>query len=242
MFPLHDDNPTRRAPVVTWVLVACSAVVWIWVQGAGFDAARLEASVCAFGAIPAEILGRPFTEPGPCRPGGLVLEALGTSMFLHGDWFHLVGNLWFLWIFGNNVEDVLGRPQFVVFYLVTGVAAALAHVAAEPSSVLPMVGASGAISGVMGAYLVLFPRARVKTLLFLLVFITVVELPAFAYLVYWFLLQLVAGGTGAGGGVAFWAHVGGFVAGMALVPLFRLLAPSRGVGIGGPPGAGGIAH
>ncbi len=221
MFPLHDDNPTRRAPVVTWALVIVTAATWVLVQGAGLSPGRLEASVCAYGAIPVEIVGSPGSAGGPCRLGGLGVEALVTSMFLHGGWFHLVGNLWFLWIFGNNVEDAMGRFRFVVFYLVTGIAAALAHVASQPDSLLPMVGASGAISGVMGAYLVLFPRARVKTLLFLLIFITVVELPAFVYLGYWFLLQLVSSGSGASAGVAFWAHIGGFAAGALLIPLFR---------------------
>lgn len=221
MFPLHDDNPTRRPPVVTWLLVAATAAAWVFVQGAGLAPGRLEASVCAFGAIPAEIVGTSGAGPGPCSLGGVTRGALVTSMFLHGGWFHLVGNLWFLWIFGNNVEDAMGRVRFVIFYLLTGVAAALAHVASDPASAVPMVGASGAISGVMGAYLVLFPRARVKTLLFLLVFITVVELPAFVYLGYWFLLQLVSSGSGATAGVAFWAHIGGFAAGALLIPLFR---------------------
>lgn len=221
MFPIHDDNPTRRAPVVTWALVVITGAVWVLVQGAGLAPAQFEASICSFGAIPAEVTGGGGLSAGPCAEGGLGAEAMLTSIFLHGGWLHLIGNLWFLWIFGNNVEDSMGRGGFVAFYLLTGLAAAGAHIASDPGSVVPMVGASGAISGVMGAYLVLFPRARVKTLLVLLVFVTVVDLPAFVYLGYWFLIQLVSSGTVASAGVAFWAHIGGFAAGVLLIPLFR---------------------
>jgi membrane associated rhomboid family serine protease len=146
-----------------------------------------------------------------------------TSMFLHGGWMHLLGNMWFLWLFGNNIEDSMTRPRFLIFYLLCGLAAALAQVFAEPSSPLPMVGASGAISGVMGAYLVLFPRVRVFTAIPLGFYITTMALPAWVMLVYWMVLQFVGGlgsMSGEGGGVAFWAHVGGFVAGVVLVKLF----------------------
>ena len=158
------------------------------------------------------------TDPGP-----QYLNVL-TSMFLHGGWLHLIGNMWFLWLFGNNVEDAMTRPRFLVFYLVCGLAAALAQVAASPASAIPMVGASGAISGVMGAYLVLFPRVRVFTLVPIVFLITTVALPAWLMLAYWMLLQFL-GGLGStispdSGGVAFWAHVGGFVAGVVLVKLF----------------------
>ncbi len=230
MFPLSDHNPTRRAPIVTWVIVGLCLAVWVGLQGAGLSPEQLDASVCVLGAIPAEIVGAPMTG-GPCEAGGLAAGAIVTSMFLHGGWFHLIGNLWFLWIFGNNVEDAMGRVRFALFYLLAGAVAALAHVWSEPTSLLPMVGASGAISGVMGAYLVLFPRARVRTLLVLVVFFTVVDLPAFVVLLYWFVIQLFAGALGADSGVAFWAHVGGFMAGVALVPLFRnrkALAPGMG--------------
>jgi membrane associated rhomboid family serine protease len=226
MFPLRDDNPTRRAPVVTYGLVALSGAVWLGVQGAGLDALRLEASICRFGAIPAEVLGQGRLDAGPCEAGGLTQGALVTSMFLHGGWFHLLGNLWFLWIFGNNVEDALGRWRFLGFYLVVGVLAAAAHVASDPGSPAPMVGASGAISGVMGAYLVLFPGARVKTLLFLLVYFTILDVPAWVYLLYWFGLQLAAGALAPGSGVAFWAHIGGFLVGaVALLPFRDRLRP-----------------
>ena len=225
MFPLRDDNPTELTPWVTLLLVGVCALVWIGIQGAGFDASALEGSVCRFGAIPAEITGGAGGGlQGPCSPGGLTWEALVTSMFLHGGWAHLIGNLWFLWIFGNNVEDSMGHGRFLLFYLLCGLAAAGAHVVADPSSGLPMVGASGAISGIMGAYLLLYPRARVKTLLVLVVLLTVVELPAWVYLGYWFFLQVGSSAlqpSGAGGGVAFMAHIGGFLAGLALVLPFR---------------------
>ena len=145
-------------------------------------------------------------------------------MFLHGSWMHLIGNMWFLWLFGNNIEDSMTRPRFVAFYLLCGIAAALAQVVIEPDSGVPMVGASGAISGVMGAYLVLYPRVRVFTLVPLGFFFTTIALPAWVMLIYWMVLQLVGGVTGifseASGGVAFWAHIGGFLAGVVLIKLF----------------------
>lgn len=222
MFPLRDDNPAELFPVITIGLILVTATVWILVQGAGLSEGALVGSVCTYGAIPAELTGADGWSRSPCTPGGLRWGALLTSMFLHGGWGHVVGNMWFLWIFGNNVEDSMGHLRFLLFYVVAGLVAAGAHALSEPASTLPMVGASGAISAIMGAYLVLYPRARVRTLLFLFVFITVVDLPAFVYLGYWFLLQLV--GTQApvaAGGVAFWAHVGGFAAGVLLVFLFR---------------------
>jgi membrane associated rhomboid family serine protease len=156
---------------------------------------------------------------------GRQVENLFTSMFLHGSWMHLIGNMWFLWLFGNNIEDSMTRPRFVAFYLLCGLAAALAQVVTDPSSRIPMVGASGAISGVMGAYLVLFPSVRVFTLVPLGFFITSIALPAWAMLVYWAFLQFAGGLTsvvgGQAGGVAFWAHIGGFLAGVVLVKLFE---------------------
>jgi membrane associated rhomboid family serine protease len=154
---------------------------------------------------------------------GRQVSHLVTSMFLHGSWMHLLGNMWFLWLFGNNVEDSMGPARFVVFYPLCGLAAALLQTVTNPASGVPMVGASGAISGVMGAYLVLYPRVRVFAMVPLGFFLTSVALPAWMMLVYWVLIQVVSGLTtiGAeGGGVAFWAHVGGFVAGVALIKLF----------------------
>ncbi|MEW6319525.1 MAG: rhomboid family intramembrane serine protease [Acidobacteriota bacterium] len=230
MFPYHDENETLRTPVVTIALVGLCSLTWLVVQGAGADAS-LARSVCNLGLIPGELTGlaRPGTgfpmgEVGVCLvdPGRQPINLL-TSMFLHGSWMHLIGNMWFLWLFGNNIEDSMTRPRFVAFYLLCGLAAAMAQVVVDPSSVVPMVGASGAISGVMGAYLVLYPRVRVYTLVPLGFVMTSMALPAWVMLIYWGLLQLVGGFAtlGAeGGGVAFWAHVGGFVAGVVLVKLF----------------------
>ena len=223
MFPLHDDNPTEIFPVITLLIIAVCVWVWWYVQGAGFSAQSLDGSICAFGAIPAEVTGATEGAAGPCRLGGLTWQALLTSMFLHGSWMHLVGNMWFLWIFGNNIEDSMGHLRFLVFYLLTGLVAALAHVLTDAGSVIPMVGASGAISAIMGAYLVLYPRASVHTLFFFLFFIRIVPLPAWVMLGYWILIQVVSSAAtpSGGGGVAYTAHIGGFVAGLALILLFR---------------------
>ncbi|MDX1503809.1 MAG: rhomboid family intramembrane serine protease [Thermoanaerobaculia bacterium] len=229
MFPLRDDNPTRRAPVVTGLLITLNLLAWLLLQRAGSGPDFVQ-SLCSFGAIPADVVGAlgrgdllRLGESVVCEAGGLGWTAILTSMFLHGGWMHLLGNMWFLWIFGNNIEDSMGAGRFVVFYLACGVAAALAHIVTDPASVVPMVGASGAISGVMGAYLVLYPRVRVDTLFILFVYVRVFSLPAWVVLVEWFAIQLFSGiGTlgGPGAGVAFWAHVGGFVAGLALIRLF----------------------
>jgi rhomboid family protein len=208
-----------------------NVLAWLLLQGAGAPR-PLAASICTLGLIPGELTGT--LPPGVRVPmgDGLVcvtdpgrqLAHLFTSMFLHGSWMHLLGNMWFLWLFGNNVEDAMGGLRFVVFYLLCGLAAALLQVATTPDARVPMVGASGAISGVMGAYLVLYPRVRVFALLPIGFMLTSIALPAWGMLVYWFLLQLVSGllasGGGPGGGVAFWAHVGGFVAGVVLIKLF----------------------
>jgi membrane associated rhomboid family serine protease len=231
MFPYKDDNPTLLTPIVTLGLIGANVLVWVVVQGLGAEP-RLSASVCELGLIAGEVLGRlPAGTPVPT--GGMIGCETGsptawltplTSMFLHGGWLHLIGNMWFLWVFGNNVEDSMGRARFLVFYLLTGLVAAAAQAATNPASAIPMVGASGAISGVMGAYIVLYPRVRVHMIVFLGFFITRIAVPAFFMLGYWFLLQ-VLGGLPAlareSGGIAFWAHSGGFAAGMLLVLLFR---------------------
>jgi len=229
MFPLYDDNPTEIFPLVTLLIMGVCIGVWVFLQGAGASYPTLEGSVCAFGAIPLEITsplagGAAALPGGPCLMGGLRWSTLVTSMFLHGSWMHLIGNLWFLWIFGNNVEDSMGHGRFLSFYLLCGLVAAGSHIATEPSSPVPMVGASGAISAIMGAYLVLYPRARVHSLFFIIIIIRVFQLPAWFFLLYWFSLQLATSAVqmpGGGGGVAFWAHIGGFVAGVALVKLFQ---------------------
>ena len=230
MFPYRDDNPMLATPVVTIVLIAANILMWVMVQGMGAEP-RLSASVCELGLIPGELFGRlpegfrlPIAPGAACELGGEpVWYTPLTSMFLHGGWLHLIGNMWFLWVFGNNVEDSMGRVRYLVFYLLCGIAAAAVQSLLDPSSPIPMVGASGAISGVMGAYLVLYPRVRVFTMVPLGFMFTTMALPAWAMLLYWGFLQFVGGlsSLGAeGGGVAFWAHVGGFVAGVVLVKLF----------------------
>jgi membrane associated rhomboid family serine protease len=230
MFPYRDENETQRLAIVTGSFITLNVFAWLFVQGAGSSTA-LARSVCELGLIAGELTGSlppgtqfPMGEGLACAtdPGRQVSHVL-THMFLHGSWMHLLGNMWFLWLFGNNVEDSMGRLRFLAFYLMCGLAAAAAQIVTNPSSPIPMVGASGAISGVMGAYLVLYPRVRVYTLVPLGFFITSMALPAWVMLGYWFLIQMVSGLVsvgGEGGGVAFWAHVGGFVAGLVLVKLF----------------------
>jgi len=206
-------------------------LVWLVVQRAGLGPGFLD-SLCAYGAIPAEMTGAGTlgADPRlPCRAGGLVWSAALTSMFLHGGWLHLIGNLWFLWVFGNNIEDSMGPGRFAVFYLVTGLGATAAHVLTAWSSPVPVVGASGAISGVMGAYIVLYPHVRVITAIVLFFFVRIVALPAGVLLGFWFVLQLLQGTAAgpAGAGVAFWAHVGGFVVGAVLVRAFARPARVR---------------
>jgi len=241
MFPLYDDNPTEIFPLVTLLIMAVCIGMWVLVQGGGFSDPALTGSVCTLGTIPAEITGRvagagSLPGGGPCRLGGLTWPTMITSMFLHGGWMHLIGNLWFLWIFGNNVEDSMGHGRFLVFYLLAGLAASGGHIASDPSSTIPMVGASGAISAIMGAYLVLYPKARVHTLFIIIIIIRVFPLPAWFFLLYWFLLQVAYTGMqlpGGGGGVAFWAHIGGFAAGVVLVKLFqnRVLVGAKRSGV-----------
>jgi membrane associated rhomboid family serine protease len=242
VFPLSDDNPTVRTPFATIAIIALNLLVWGLVEGFG-SASSLAESMCLYGLIPGDLLGNvapgtrvPMSETLVC-----VLDGQGnpmvllTSMFMHGGWFHILGNMWFLWVFGDNVEDVMGPVRFVAFYVLCGLAAAGAQIATDPGSTLPMVGASGAIGGVMGAYALLFPRARVNTLIFLGFYVTTIGVPAVFMLGYWFLLQLLGGLPAIGearGGVAFWAHVGGFLGGLALIGLFSrrdYLAAYRGV-------------
>lgn len=236
MIPLSDENPTVRIPVATWLLLAAMASAWVLVQGAGFDSRTLAMSVCNLGMVPGELTGgAPLGSGVPIGPGlACVVDAEPInwttpvlSMFLHGSWGHLLANALFFWVFGNNVEDVMGRGRFVLFFVVCGLAAAAAHVLVMPASPIPTVGASGAISGVMGAYLVLFPRVRVRMFFYFLIFFRIIPLPAWVVLLWWFALQLLMGlpelaSVGeATGGVAVWAHVGGFIAGAFLIRLFE---------------------
>ena len=229
MFPYRDENETQRLAIVTASIIALNIFIWIVVQGAGADL-PLAKSVCELGLIPGELTASlPVGSRFPMGRGlvcltdpGLQVSHLITSMFLHGGWMHLLGNMWFLWLFGNNIEDSMGRLRFLLFYLLTGLAAAFGQVVASPGSVVPMVGASGAISGVMGAYLILYPRVKVYVLVPIFIFFTSIALPAWMMLGYWFFLQLASGlvSNDNMGGVAFWAHVGGFVAGVVLIKFF----------------------
>ena len=231
MFPIRDDNPHFLTPYATYGLIAANVLAWVLLQGLGSEPA-LTSSVCRLGLIPADFLhlappgaNIPMSATASCSiaEGGSSWHTVLTSMFLHGGWMHLIGNMWFLWIFGNNVEDAMGHVRFVIFYLVCGVAAALLQTAFTPSSLVPMVGASGAIGGVMGAYVLLYPRVHVHLLVILGFYVTTFAVPAYFMLGYWFLLQFVSGAisVGAEGGVAFWAHVGGFAAGALLSFVFR---------------------
>lgn len=219
MLPLHDDNPTERTPFVTISIIAVCALTFLYQSSLSHDAST--AFAFQYGAIPAVVFGQAEL-PGELMalPGLLTLL---TSMFLHGSWMHLLGNMLYLWIFGNNIEDIMGHVRFIVFYIVCGILAALSHAMTDPASHTPMVGASGAISAILGAYLLVFPRAQVLILL-PPPFLRTAYVPAVVVLGIWFLGQLVSGGMSlgsTGGGIAFFAHIGGFVAGMALIGLFK---------------------
>ena len=228
MLPLNDDNPTERTPVVTIsFIVACSLV---FLYQSSLAPAPGELFVYRYGAIPSLVFGH-ATLP----PEVMVIPAFSTmltSMFLHGSWMHLIGNMLYLWVFGNNIEDIMGHAKFIVFYILCGILAALSHALTDPTSTVPMVGASGAISGVLGAYLLLFPHARV---LLLAPVVGTTYVPAGIVLGFWFVMQLLSGGTSLGsqgGGVAFFAHIGGFIAGMVLIGFFkrpevRFFTPAR---------------
>jgi membrane associated rhomboid family serine protease len=231
MFPIRDDNPHFLTPYVTYAIIALNVLGWALVQGLGSEP-RLATSVCTLGLVPGELLA---TLPAGTRfdmgsgaycvlTGDAGWYTLLTHMFLHGSWMHIIGNMWFMWIFGNNVEDSMGHVRFALFYVLSGLAAAAAQMLSDPASGIPMVGASGAIGGVMGAYILLYPRVRVHMLIWLGFYVTTVAIPAVWMLGYWLMLQVIGGITSIGaqgGGVAFWAHVGGFVAGGVLVPFFR---------------------
>ena len=221
MIPIRDDNPQLKLPIVTYVLIALNVLSWLLLQGFGAEP-QLTQSICKLGLIPADLLGASGVPEGlPCGiDGDSDWLTLVSSMFMHGSWMHLIGNMWFLWIFGDNVEDSMGSVRFAIFYVLCGLAAAGAQILADASSPIPMVGASGAIGGVMGAYIMLYPRVHVH----LFFYYTTVAVPAVFMLGYWFLMQALGGFSslgGEGGGVAFWAHLGGFVAGAVLIMGFK---------------------
>lgn len=215
MIPLRDDNPSTSPPVVTWLIILTCVLVFLYMYA--LPEAQVDRFIASFGTVPAAVTGQ-GGEDGLRAYGTLV-----TSMFLHGGWWHLIGNMLYLWIFGDNVEDRMGHGGFLVFYLLTGIVATVTHIVLNADSTLPLVGASGAISGVLGAYLVLFPRARIISVIPLFYFFRVVAVPAIVFLPIWFLIQFSSGllSIGVEGpGVAFWAHVGGFAAGVVLVRVF----------------------
>lgn len=229
MFPLHDDNPTHIVPYVTYSLIGMCVLAFLWQLSLGGENQN---AVYAFGMIPAVLFDLNVLPPELDLVPAWV--TIFSSMFLHGGWMHLIGNMLYLWIFGNNVEDAMGHARFLVFYLLCGAAAVMAQALPDPESAVPMIGASGAISGVLGAYLLLYPHARVLVAIPIFVFIHTMRLPAGWVLGFWFVLQLLNSAMTAGqqGGVAWGAHIGGFVAGMAMVSLFkhkhvRLFAPAR---------------
>jgi len=220
MIPLKDRNPSHRFPGVTIVLILGNVAVFLYQFSLGPAA---DAFVLQFGMIPSAIsavIGGSWDRVG-------AMLTIFTSLFLHGGWMHLIGNMLYLWVFGDNVEDKLGHGRYLLFYLICGISASALHIAIEPASLVPTIGASGAVSGVLAAYLVMFPRARVLTLIPIFIFIQLAEIPAFVLLGLWFVLQFFNGlvslglSTSGMGGVAWWAHIGGFAVGLLLVLPFR---------------------
>lgn len=209
MIPLRDSQPSHSTPLVTATLIGANVLIFFYQLS--MDPYTLNHFVAAYGVVPAR----------------LELSTLLTSMFLHGGWLHLIGNMWFLWIYGDNVEDILGPAKYLLFYLTCGVAAGLVHVITNLDSRVPTIGASGAIAGVMGAYMVKFPHSRIVTLVPIFFFLTVIEIPASIILIYWFVIQVFSGvgsmaySNVSQGGVAWFAHAGGFLAGMILIGLLR---------------------
>ena len=239
MIPLRDANPTRQAPVVTIGLIVACFVAFAYELGLLADGgAALDALVRTWGVVPANLTAA--WSAGSYASGETL--TLLTSQFLHGGWLHILGNLLYLWIFGNNIEDRLGRLRFLLFYLAGGAIAGLAQVFIDPTSDVPVIGASGAIAAVLGAYLVLYPRARITSLVFLGFFYQLIDVPAIIVLAFWFVLQLVdglasLGVDGVGDGIAFFAHIGGFVFGVIVAIAIRAVSRSARVGpVDGAPG------
>jgi len=205
MFPIRDTQPSYSRPIVTLLIIVVNILVFLFEWS--LDDYSRNTLINLYGLVPDQF----------------AWTSVFTSMFLHGGWLHVLGNMWFLWIFGDNIEDILGHGKYVIFYLLCGIAAALGQVALDPHSRVPMVGASGAIAGVMGAYMVKFPRARIETLVFIVIFITRFDVPAWLMLIYWFATQVFSGVGSIGvtqasqGGTAYLAHVGGFIAGIVLI-------------------------
>ena len=235
MIPISDENPTLHTPLMTWLILGAMFAVWFVVQGGGLNTDQLAKSICNLGMVPGELTHRvalgtyvPISNDLVCAVDNNPINVWTPliSMFLHGGWGHILGNALFFWVFGNNIEDSMGPGRFLVFYLLCGLIAAATHVLMSPTSAVPTVGASGAISGVLGAYLVLYPRVRVNMLFIFIIFFKVFAIPAWIVLIYWFGLQVLTAyatplNPDVSGGVAVWAHIGGFVAGMVLIKVFE---------------------
>jgi len=219
MIPLHDDNPTELTPYLTIAFISLCVLVFLWQLSLGAEGGQV--AVFSLGSIPAVLFGHEQLPPEFARVPAWT--TVFTSMFLHGGWMHLIGNMLYLWIFGNNVEDAMGHGRFILFYVLCGAAAVFAQALPDTHSVIPMIGASGAISGVLGAYLLLYPHARVLVAIPFGYFIHTMKIKAVWVLLFWIILQIInsAMASREGGGVAWGAHIGGFIAGMALVPLFK---------------------
>ncbi len=218
MIPISDDNPARLTPIITWALIALCVAVYLWERSLGRD---MDVAVAVLGFTPASLFGHQVAARGFVTPPAI--ETIFISMFLHGGILHIAGNMLYLWIFGNNVEDAMGHVRFLLFYLVCGIAAALMLAYVDPASRIPMVGASGAISGVLAAYVLLFPRARVTVIVPLGIIFYPFTVSAFWVVGFWFVLQLFSAAVSHPDqpGVAWWAHVGGFTAGLLLTPILK---------------------
>ncbi len=216
MFPLKDENPTRRRPILTYALIIVNVAIFVGTLATGTFGQSIE----EYGMRPKEVLA------------GQNLHTLFTSMFLHGGFLHILFNMWYLWIFGDNIEDILGRGKFILFYLGTGLVASLVHAFSGPASMIPTIGASGAIAGVLGAYMILYPWARVHTAVIFFIIVHLVMVPAVVIIGLWFVLQVISASVlwaaGTTAGVAYWAHIGGFLAGMLLIlPVWMKLRKRR---------------
>jgi membrane associated rhomboid family serine protease len=218
MIPISDDNPTRLTPIITWALIALCVIVYLWERSLGHE---MDAAIVVLGFTPASLFGYRVMALGLVTP--TPIETIFSSMFMHGGILHIAGNMLYLWIFGNNVEDAMGHLRFVFFYLVCGISAALTLAYIDPASRIPMVGASGAISGVLASYVLLFPRARVTVIVPLGIIFYPLTVSAFWVVGFWFALQLVSAAFSDPNqpGVAWWAHVGGFAAGLVLTPILK---------------------
>lgn len=221
MIPIRDSVRPRHKPFINWLLIVIN--LWIFISNLGLSQSGLENLYLRYGVVPSEV----FYLVKADASYFLILSPFITAMFLHGGWFHVIGNMWYLWIFGDNIEDRLGHLRYLLFYLATGIVGSVAHVLINPTSPVPIVGASGAIAGVLGGYFIVFPRARVLALVPIIFFFTLMEIPAVIFLALWFILQLFSGTlslSGAADPIAFWAHIGGFLAGAIMI---KLLPPRK---------------